>query len=104
MGAPYVILAAGARAGDLRRQLGVGFPGQSYDDRFLIDYAHSMLCLDGEKVMRAEIKGKHIPLVSPSHHDDGVLSTEPLIISVHLSGIPARPLLQLLDFVAAFLQ
>jgi hypothetical protein len=63
----------------------------------LIDYAHSMLCLDGEKVIQAEIKGKHIPLVSPSHHDDGVLSTEPLIIPVHLSGIPARPLLQLLD-------
>ena len=36
VGAPYVVLAAGARAGDLRRQLGVGFPGQSYNDRFLI--------------------------------------------------------------------
>jgi 3-(3-hydroxy-phenyl)propionate hydroxylase len=34
--APYVIMAAGARAGNLRRQLGVGFPGQSYDDRFII--------------------------------------------------------------------
>jgi 3-(3-hydroxy-phenyl)propionate hydroxylase len=34
--APYVIMAAGARAGKLRRQLGVGFPGQSYDDRFII--------------------------------------------------------------------
>jgi 3-(3-hydroxy-phenyl)propionate hydroxylase len=34
--APYVIMAAGARAGKLRQQLGVGFPGQSYDDRFMI--------------------------------------------------------------------
>jgi 3-(3-hydroxy-phenyl)propionate hydroxylase len=34
--APYVVMAAGARAGNLRRQLGVGFPGQSYDDRFII--------------------------------------------------------------------
>jgi pentachlorophenol monooxygenase/3-(3-hydroxy-phenyl)propionate hydroxylase len=34
--APYVIMAAGAHAGNLRRQLGVGFPGQSYDDRFII--------------------------------------------------------------------
>ena len=34
--APYVVMAAGARAGNLRRQLGVGFPGQSYDDRFMI--------------------------------------------------------------------
>jgi 3-(3-hydroxy-phenyl)propionate hydroxylase len=34
--APYVVMAAGSHAGRLRRQLGVGFPGQSYDDRFLI--------------------------------------------------------------------
>jgi 3-(3-hydroxy-phenyl)propionate hydroxylase len=34
--APYVIMAAGARAGKLRQQLGVEFPGQSYDDRFMI--------------------------------------------------------------------
>ena len=34
--APYVVMAAGSHAGELRRQLGVAFPGQSYDDRFLI--------------------------------------------------------------------
>jgi pentachlorophenol monooxygenase/3-(3-hydroxy-phenyl)propionate hydroxylase len=34
--APYVVMAAGPRAGQLRRQLGVGFPGQSYHDRFII--------------------------------------------------------------------
>ncbi len=34
--APYVVMAAGSRAGELRRQLGVGFPGQRYNDRFLI--------------------------------------------------------------------
>ncbi len=34
--APYVVMAAGPRAGNLRRQLGVGFPGQSYSDRFII--------------------------------------------------------------------
>ena len=34
--APYVVMAAGPRAGKLRRQLGVGFPGQSYHDRFII--------------------------------------------------------------------
>jgi 3-(3-hydroxy-phenyl)propionate hydroxylase len=34
--APYVVMAAGSHAGKLRRQLGLGFPGQSYDDRFLI--------------------------------------------------------------------
>jgi hypothetical protein len=63
----------------------------------LIDYAHSMLCLDGEKVMQPEIKGKHIALATPTRLDDPSLSTEPLIISVRLSGIPGRPLLQLLD-------
>ena len=34
--APYVVMAAGSRAGELRRQLGVAFPGRSYDDRFII--------------------------------------------------------------------
>jgi 3-(3-hydroxy-phenyl)propionate hydroxylase len=34
--APYVIMAAGSHAGELRRQLGIEFPGQSYDDRFII--------------------------------------------------------------------
>jgi 3-(3-hydroxy-phenyl)propionate hydroxylase len=34
--APYVVMAAGSHAGKLRRQLGIGFPGQSYDDRFII--------------------------------------------------------------------
>jgi hypothetical protein len=63
----------------------------------LIDYACGMLCLDDTKVMQPEVKGKHIALATPPHPGDGVLSTEPLIIPVHLSGIPARPLLQLLD-------
>ena len=63
----------------------------------LIDYAHGMLCLDDAKVMQPEVKGKHIALVTPPHLDGGVLSTEPLIIPVYLSGIPARSLLLLLD-------
>jgi hypothetical protein len=63
----------------------------------LIDYARGMLCFDDTKVMQSEIKGKHIALVSPRHPEGGGLLTEPLIIPVHLSGIPARPLLQLLD-------
>jgi hypothetical protein len=63
----------------------------------LIDYARRMLCFDNTKVMQSEIKGKHIALVIPPHPEGGGLLTEPLIIAVHLSGIPARPLLQLLD-------
>src|SRR5215207_1908579 len=34
--ASYVVLATGAQSGDLRRCLGVGFEGESFDDRFLI--------------------------------------------------------------------
>jgi hypothetical protein len=63
----------------------------------LIDYAHCVLCLDDAKVMEPAIKGKHIALVTAPHPGNSRLLTEPLIIPVHLSGIPARPLLQLLD-------
>jgi hypothetical protein len=63
----------------------------------LIDYAHGMLCLDDAKVMQPEVKGRHIALVTPHHSDGGVLSTEPLIIPVYLSGVPSRSLLFLLD-------
>jgi hypothetical protein len=62
-----------------------------------IDNAHGILCLDDRRVMQPEVKGKHVAWVTPPHSDDGVLSTEPLIISVKLSGIPARSVLQLLD-------
>src|SRR5262245_42477207 len=34
--APYVVMAVGSHAGELRRQLGIAFPGQSYNDRFII--------------------------------------------------------------------
>jgi hypothetical protein len=68
----------------------------------LIDYVHNMLCLDDAKVMQAAVKGKHVALAKPSHPDGGVVLTEPLIIPVHLSGITARPLLQLLDSGANF--
>jgi Aspartyl protease len=63
----------------------------------LIDYVHSMLCLDDAKVMQAAVKGKRVALAKPSHPDGGVVLTEPLIIPVHLSGIAGRPVLQLLD-------
>ncbi len=36
LSAPWVLLAAGARGRALREALGVGFPGTSYEDRFLI--------------------------------------------------------------------
>ena len=63
----------------------------------LIDYVHSMLCLDDAKVMQPEVKGKHIAFVTPTHPGGGVLSTEPLIIAVHVSGVAGRSPLLLLD-------
>jgi Aspartyl protease len=76
-----------------------GILGGNFLEHFdvLIDYAHTILCLDNAKVMQPQIKGKHIALVTPPHPEGGVLRTEPLIVSVHLSGTPGRPLLQLLD-------
>jgi hypothetical protein len=63
----------------------------------LIDNAHGILCLDDRRVMQPEVKGKHVAWVTPPHSGNEVLSTEPLIISVQLSGIPTRSVLQLLD-------
>jgi Aspartyl protease len=63
----------------------------------LIDYARPMLCLDDTKAMQSDMKGKRIALVTAPHPDGGVLSTEPLIIPVHLSGVATRTLLLLLD-------
>jgi len=78
----------------IRGILGGNFLGH-FD--LLIDYAHGILCFDDAKVMQPQVKGKRIALVKPDHPDERVLSTEPLIISVHLSGVPARSLLLLLD-------
>jgi hypothetical protein len=76
-----------------------GILGGNFLEHFdmLIDYAHGILCLDDTKVMQPQVKGKHIALVTPLHSDDGVLSTEPLIIAVHLSGVASRSPLLLLD-------
>ena len=76
-----------------------GILGGNFLEHFdvLIDYAHSILCLDDAKIMQPQVKGKHIALVTPPHPDSGVLSTEPLIVAVHLSGVAARSPLLLLD-------
>jgi hypothetical protein len=63
----------------------------------LMDYAHSMLCLDDTKVMQAAVKGGHIALVTPSQTPNEVPLTALLIIPVHLSGFGARQLLLTLD-------
>ena len=61
----------------------------------LIDYAHSMLCLDDSKVMKAAVKGRHIALVTPPQTPDEIPLTTLLIIPVDLSGFARRLLLTL---------
>jgi hypothetical protein len=63
----------------------------------LMDYAHSMLCLDNTKVMQAAVKGGHIALVTPPQTPDEVSLTTLLMIPVHLSGFGRRQLLLILD-------
>ena len=63
----------------------------------LMDYAHSMLCLDDTKVMQVAVKGGHIPLVTPPQTPDDLPLTAIPLIPVHLSGLGARQLLLTLD-------
>jgi hypothetical protein len=63
----------------------------------LIDNAHSLLCLDDAKLMRQEVKGEHIALVTPTQPEEEALFTVPLIIPVYLSGSGTRRLLLQLD-------
>ena len=63
----------------------------------LMDYAHSMLCLDDTKVMQAAVKGGHIALVTPPQTPDDLSLTAIPLILVHLSGLGARQLLLTLD-------
>ena len=59
----------------------------------LMDYAHSMLCLDDTKVMQSAMKGGHIALATPSQTPDKIPLTTLLVIPVYLSGFGSRQLL-----------
>jgi hypothetical protein len=63
----------------------------------LMDYAHSMLCLDDTKVMQAAVKGAHIALVTPPQTPDDLSLTAIPLILVHLSGMGSRQFLLTLD-------
>jgi hypothetical protein len=63
----------------------------------LIDYNHSMLCLDTTKGMQAAMKGEHIALVKPPQTPDEVPLTTLLVVPVHLSGFAGQRLLLTLD-------
>jgi hypothetical protein len=61
----------------------------------LIDYAHSLLCLDEGKLMQATLKGQRIALARPAHPERNLPFTEPSIVPVNVTGIKAQLLMQL---------
>ena len=63
-----------------------GVLGEDFLERFdmLIDNAHQQLCLNDTGAMRTEVKGSHVPLLSPTPAADGT-SPKSLIVSVRLS-------------------
>jgi hypothetical protein len=74
-----------------------GILGGNFLEHFdvMIDYQHSMICLDNAKAMRASVKGVHVELVTPIQDADEVSSAGLVIVPVHLSGAAQRLLLVL---------
>jgi hypothetical protein len=62
----------------------------------LIDYPHSLLCLDDGKLMQANVKGAHIALQRPPPPENNLPFTESPMVPVHVSGMKEQ-LLLLLD-------
>ncbi len=64
-----------------------GILGEDFLEHFdmLIDNAHSVLCLDDTGAMRADVKGAHIPLLTPTQPAQGASLPASLIVLVRLS-------------------
>jgi len=64
-----------------------GVLGEDFLEQFdmLIDNAHRLLCLDDSTAMRADVKGPHVPLLTPAQTSDGATTPMSLIVSVRLS-------------------
>jgi len=75
-----------------------GILGEDFLGHFdmLIDYAHRLVCLDNSAVMRSEVKGPHIALVTPAQTADGTPLPKLLIIAARLSG-ETQPVRLMLD-------
>ena len=76
-----------------------GILGQNFLAHFdlLIDYSHKLVCLDETGTMQENIRGEHIPLVTPTSPENELAFTKSLILSVHLSGTASRQTLLKLD-------
>jgi hypothetical protein len=76
-----------------------GILGENFLERFdlLIDYARGIVCLDDTKQLQAKVKGERILLASPSHPEQNLPFTQPLIIPVRIDGVGEGPLRLQLD-------
>jgi hypothetical protein len=76
-----------------------GILGLSFLAHFdvLIDYGQRIICLDDKGGMRQSINGEHIPVVASGNREADLPFTQPLLISVHLSGNESREMLLDLD-------
>ncbi len=75
-----------------------GILGEDFLEHFdlLIDNARRLLCLDDSSSMRADVKGRHIALVTPAQTAGGAQLTKALIVAAHLPDA-IRPVLLKLD-------
>jgi hypothetical protein len=75
-----------------------GILGEDFLEHFdmLIDYGHRLVCLDNSGVMRTEVEGPHIALVTPAQTADGAPLPKLLIIAARLSG-ETQPVRLMLD-------
>jgi hypothetical protein len=65
-----------------------GILGEDFLERFdmLIDNAHNQLCLDNSSAMRADVKGEHIPLVTPDQKREGSGLPRSLVVAAHFAS------------------
>ncbi len=75
-----------------------GVLGEDFLEHFdvLIDYTHTLLCLDDSQALRTGVKGPHIPLVMPAPAADGTPLSRSLIVESRLSD-SMRPVRLWLD-------
>jgi Aspartyl protease len=76
-----------------------GVLGENFLAHFdvLIDYKHTLVCLDEATQMEQEIQGERIPLMPPSHPEHVESFSDRLVIPVNLSATGDRQILLQLD-------
>jgi hypothetical protein len=75
-----------------------GILGEDFLGRFdmLIDNAHRLLCLDDSAILRANLKGSRIALVTPAQSAENQLLADKLIVAVRINNA-SQPVRLVLD-------